>query len=66
MEEEKFLNDDISDNPDMLGDGNDDPSADYEVAAPEIIKSQQPAEQQTPLKKKKRNFLNKGSIKKDG
>jgi signal peptidase I len=54
MEEEKSLNDDISDNPDMLGDGNDDPSADYEVAAPEILKPQEPDDQQKPVKIKKR------------
>jgi signal peptidase I len=53
MEEEKFPNDDVSDNPELINDGNDDPSADYEIAAPEIIVAENipPAEKDAEKKK---------------
>lgn len=55
MEEEKFPHEEISDTGDMLGDGNDDPSADYEIAAPEVIKpEEETAQEENSPKKKKR------------
>ncbi|MDQ3110498.1 MAG: signal peptidase I [Bacteroidota bacterium] len=53
MEEENFPNDDISDNPDILADGNDDPSADYEITQ-EIIAPAESEKQQDPLPEKKK------------
>ena len=41
MEEEKFPVDELSDNPELINDGNDDPSADYEVLSHEIIQPEQ-------------------------
>ncbi len=55
MEEDKFSVDELSDNPELINDGNDDPSADYEVLTNEIIPPAQPeANPAIPEKSKKR------------
>ncbi|CAN5875042.1 hypothetical protein BH11BAC7_BH11BAC7_11770 [soil metagenome] len=51
MEEEKFPVDELSDNPELINDGNDDPSADYEITAPEIIPPEQESAVEIPGKK---------------
>ncbi len=54
MDDENFPKDELSEDPDMFTDGNDDPSADYEIAIPEIIPTGEFANPIPPKKNKKR------------
>lgn len=54
MEEEKFPVDELSDNPELINDGNDDPSADYEIASPILIPPSEPLAQETISEKRKK------------
>jgi signal peptidase I len=56
MEEDKFPSDEFSENPGTLNDGNDDPSADYEIAAPSSESENKPEENLPKKKKKKSHF----------